>query len=124
MTNLFVIGTTDFTAYEDTEQHAVNKVDIFEEWTDGNWNTHRVIARTRVEGAVVLNFSRTADYAAFLTLLSTARRTNGDYSITVYCANTDTSETVYAFLDVAGDTKFDVTAPIKHYSVTITITER
>ena len=124
MTNLFKIDTTDLTPWEKTSEHEANKTEVWEEWTDGNLVTHRVVSRTRVTGKVILNFSRLTDYTAFLTLLSTKRNVNGYYPVSVYCSNTDTLETVTAFLDVSGDTKFDVTAPIKHYSVTISITER
>lgn len=124
MTDLFKINSTDLTQYEDTTKHAVNRTDVFEEWVDGNWALHRVISRTRVSGTVVLDFSRETDFSSFMTLLSTARNANGYYPITVWCSNTNTSETLNAFLDVAGDTKWDVTAPIKHHSVTITITGR
>ena len=124
MTNLFKINTTDLTPWEKTSEHDVNKAEVWEEWTDGNFITHRNVTRTRVSGNVVLNFSRLTDYTSFLSLLSSERNANGYYPISVYCSNTDTLETVNAFLDVSGDTKFDVTAPIKHYSVTIGITER
>ena len=124
MTNLFKIDTTDLTPWEKTSEHEANKTEVWEEWTDGNLVTHRVVSRTRVTGKVILNFSRLTDYTAFLTLLSTKRTVNGYYPVSIYCSNTDTLETVNAFLDVSGDTQFDVTAPIKHYSVTISITER
>ena len=124
MTNLFKIDTTDLTPWEKTSEHEANKTEVWEEWTDGNLVTHRVVSRTRVTGKVILNFSRLTDYTAFLTLLSTKRNVNGYYPVSIYCSNTDTIETVNAFLDVSGDTQFDVTAPIKHYSVTISITER
>lgn len=124
MTNLFKIDTTDLTPWEKTSEHEANKTEVWEEWTDGNLVTHRAVSRTRVAGKVILNFSRLTDYTAFLTLLSTKRNVNGYYPVSVYCSNTDTLETVNAFLDVSGDTQFDVTAPIKHYSVTISITER
>lgn len=124
MTNLFKIDTTDLTPWEKTSEHDANKTEVWEEWTDGNLVTHRVVSRTRVTGKVILNFSRLTDYTAFLTLLSTKRTVNGYYPVSIYCSNTDTLETVNAFLDVSGDTQFDVTAPIKHYSVTISITER
>lgn len=124
MTNLFKIDTTDLTPWEKTSEHEANKTEVWEEWTDGNLVTHRVVSRTRVTGKVILNFSRLTDYTAFLTLLSTKRNVNGYYPVSIYCSNTDTLETVNAFLDVSGDTQFDVTAPIKHYSVTISITER
>ena len=124
MTNLFKIDTTDLTPWEKTSEHEANKTEVWEEWTDGNLVTHRVVSRTRVTGKVILNFSRLTDYTAFLTLLFTKRNVNGYYPVSIYCSNTDTLETVNAFLDVSGDTQFDVTAPIKHYSVTISITER
>lgn len=124
MTNLFKIDTTDLTPWEKTSEHEANKTEVWEEWTDGNLLTHRVVSRTKVTGKVILNFSRLTDYTAFLTLLSTKRNVNGYYPVSIYCSNTDTLETVNAFLDVSGDTQFDVTAPIRHYSVTISITER
>lgn len=124
LSNLFKINTTDLTKYEDATQHDVNRADIWAEWTDGNWVTHRIIGRTRVSGTVVLNFSRQADFNTFISLLSSERNANGYYPISVYCSNTGTTESVDAFLDVAGSTAWDVTAPIKHHSVTITITGR
>ena len=122
MTNLFKISTTDLTAYEWTEQHKVNRDDVFTTWVDGNWNTHREIVRSRVSGTVVLGFKRETDFSAFITLLSTAQNANGYYPITVWCSNTNTSETVNAFLDIDGDTVWDVTAPIKYHKITVTIT--
>jgi len=122
MTNLFKISTTDLTQWEDTEQHKVNRDDVFTTWTDGNWVEHREIVRTRISGTVVLGFKREADFTAFITLLSTAQNANGYYPITVWCSNTNTSETINAFLDVSGDTVWDVTAPIKYHQITVTIT--
>lgn len=124
MTDLFKISTTDLTKYERTEQHDVNRVDVWEEWTDGNWATHRVIARTRVSGSVVLGFSKETDFANFISLLSSARNASGYYPITVWCSNTNTSETINAFLDITGDTKWDVTCPRKFHEIKVTITGR
>lgn len=124
MTNLFKISTTDLTKWEDATKHDVNRFDIFEEWVDGNWVNHRVIARTNITGKVVLNFARETDFSAFLSLLSSARNADGYYPITVWCSNTNTSESINAFLDVSGDTKWDVTCPRKHHSVEIKITGR
>ena len=123
-TNLFTIGSTDLTKWEKKEDHTVNREDVYEEWTDGNWITHRVIARTRISGTVKLSFARESDFTNFMTLLSSQRDANGYYPITVWCSNTNTSETLNAFLDVAGDTVWDVTAPIKHHDITIAITQR
>lgn len=123
-TNLFVISSTDLTSWEDKEKHEVNRADVWEEWVDGNWVTHRVIARTNVSGKVVLNFSRESDFSSFISLLSSARNADGYYPVTVWCSNTNSTETINAFLDIDGDTKWDVTAPIKHHSVTVEITQR
>ena len=123
-TNLFTIGSTDFTQFEQIDMHQVNRVDVYETWTDANWTDHRVIARTRIGGTVVLSFSRASDYNAFITLLTSARNAEGYYPISVYCSNTGTTETLNAFLDVTGATAWDVTVPIKHQTVTVTITGR
>lgn len=123
-TSLFTVSSTDLTAWEDTDKHAVNKADIYEEWTDGNWITHRVIARTRVTGTVSLSFSRESDFTAFMTLMSSAKSADGYYAVTVWCNNSNTTETINAFLDFSGDTKWDVTAPIKHHDITVAITQR
>ena len=123
-TNLFTIGSTDLTKYEITADHAVNREDVYEEWTDGNWITHRVIARTRVSGTVKLSFARETDFSNFMSLMTSERDANGYYPITVWCSNTNTSESLNAFLDIAGDTKWDVTAPIKHHTITVAISQR
>lgn len=121
---LFKIGLTDLSSYADPEKHAVNRADVYEEWTDGNWITHREMVRTRVAGTVVLKFKRSADYSTVLSLLSTARNANGYYSITVYCSNTDTLENIDAFLTYNGETKWDVTTPMVWQGLTITVTQR
>ena len=122
-TNLFTIGTTDLTQWEDKEAHDVNRTEEYEEWRDGNRIKHRNIF-TYVNGEVTLNFSRETDFANFKSLLTSARNANGYYPIKVWCSNTNSTETVNAFLTVLGDTEWDVTAPIKHHSVKITITGR
>ena len=124
LTNLFKIGTTDLTAFEKTDKHNVNRHDVYTEWTDGNWNDHRVIARTKITGTVYLSFPKAADYSSFLSLLTSARNADGYYSVTVYCSNTGTTETINAFLDVTGETKWDLTTPRVHQAVTVTITGR
>lgn len=121
MTDLFKISTTDLTKWEYTEQHEVNRDDVYTTWTDGNWIEHREIVRTRITGTVVLGFKRETEFTAFMTLLTTARDVNGYYPITVWCSNTNTSETINAFLDIEGDTVWDVTAPIKYHKITVSI---
>lgn len=123
-TNLFTIGTTDLTKWERTENHDVNRSDVYETWTDGNWTDHRVIARTRVSGTVTLSFAVESDFASFMSLMSSARDAEGYYPISVWCANTNTVESLNAYLDISGDTKWDVTSPRKHNTITVNITGR
>ena len=124
LSNLFVIGSTDLTGWEKTEQHNVNRENVFTEWEDGNHKLHRVFLRTRVSGAIVLNFKREADFSAFMALMTSARTSDGYYAVTVWCANTGTTEAINAFLEIVGEDKFDVSVPIKHHTITVTITER
>lgn len=124
MTNLFKINATDLTAYEKTSEHNVNRVDVYSTWTDGNWIEHREIARTRITGTVTLTFPRSTDYTSFLALLTSEKDADGYYPITVYCSNTGTTETINAFLDVQGDTKWDLSSPRVWQGVTITIYQR
>lgn len=120
----FKISTTDLTSWEDIQNHDVNREDVYETWTDGNWIDHRVITRTRVSGTVKLGFAAAADYTAFLTLLSAARNADGYYPISVYCNNTGSLETVNAFLDVTTETKWDLHNGRQWHVATIKIAGR
>ena len=124
MTNLFKIGTTDLTKWDYTANHKVNKADVYQNWTDGNWVEHREIVRTRITGTVELRFSRAAEFTAFLALLTSERNANGYYTVTVYCSDSGTTETIDAFLEYAGETKWDVTCPRVWQGGTVTIYQR
>lgn len=124
MAILFKINNTDLTRWEDRRDHKVNREEIFETWTDGNWIEHRVVTRTRVSGSLKLNFAREADYSAFLALLVSERTADGYYPITVWCDNTGGTVEINAFLTCTGVVNWDVTAPIKHQSITVTIAQR
>lgn len=120
----FKIGSTDLTPWENIQDHAVNRADVYETWTDGNWIDHRVIARTRISGTVKLGFQNAADFAAFTALLSSARDPEGFYPVTVYCANTGTLETIDAFLDVTQADKWDLHNSRQWQVATVKITGR
>ena len=124
MSVLFKIANTDLTKYDYRPEHQVNRRDIYESWTDGNWDEHRVLVRTRIAGTLRLRFTRPADYSAFISLLTSGRDADGYYPITVWCSNTNSLETLNAFLDIDGETKWDVTSPMVYNSVKITITGR
>ena len=121
----FKIDTTDITAYIDVQSYAVNREDVFEEWEDGNWITHRVIARTRYTGSFQAGFASAADFTAFMTLLNTKKNADGYYPVTAYINNTGTTETFNAFLDVANDDdKWDSVNSRQWQVTTVTVTQR
>lgn len=120
----FKISTTDLTGWEDIQSHEVNLDDVYETWTDGNWVDHRVVARTRVTGKVKLGFSKSAEYASFIALLTSARTAGGYYSVTVYCNNTGATSTVDAYLDISEEDSWDLTHSRQWQVVTIKITGR
>lgn len=120
----FKIGSSDWTAWEDIQSHDVQREDVYETWTDGNWVDHRVIARTRISGKVKLGFDRAVDFAAFAAKLSSAKDAEGYYSITVYCQTTGTMETINAYLDVSTEAKWDLTNGRQWQVATIKITGR
>lgn len=121
----FKIDTTDISAYIDVQSYAVNRKDVFEEWEDGNWITHRVIARTRYSGSFQAGFASAADFTAFMTLLSTKKNADGYYPVTAYINNTGTTETFNAFLDVANDDdKWDAKHSRQWQVSTVAVTQR
>lgn len=102
------IGSTDVSGWIDKQSYQVNSEDVYENWTDGNWITHRVIARQRISGSCKAGFSKAADFAAFRQLLTTERQPDGWYTVTVYVNSTGATETIQAYLDVEGDDRWDL----------------
>ena len=124
-TVFFQIGTTDLTSYVDVQTYAVNKEDVYGQWTDGNWIDRRVIARQRRSGSFSVGFAAAADFAAWTSLLASAKTTGGYYAVTAYINNTGSTDTFNAFLDVSNpEDKWDL-AHSRHWLVAqVTLTER
>lgn len=120
----FKIGSTDLTAYADIQNYNINKADVFQNWTDGNWVDHRDMVRTRITGSVKLGFKTAASWSAFLTLLTSQRNAAGYYPVTVYVNNTGTTETIDAFLDMTNVTKWDLVNGRFWRVQTVNITQR
>lgn len=97
----FKIGTTDLTDKVDVQTYAVNREDVFEEWTDANWTDHRVVARQRCRGSLRVGFSSLTDYDAFVALLTAQKAAGGYFTVTAYINNLGAAETFEAFLDAS-----------------------
>lgn len=120
----FKIGSTDLTAYADIQNYNINKADVFQNWTDGNWVDHRDMVRTRITGTILLGFKTAASWSAFLALLTSQRNAAGFYPVTVYVNNTGTTETIDAFLDMTNATKWDLVNDRFWRVQTVTVTQR
>lgn len=126
-TIFFKIGSSssgDLSAFADIQNYGVNKVDVYQEWTDGNWIDHRDIVRTRIQGTVKLGFKSATDWNAFVSLLNATRDEAGYFPVTVWVNNTATSETIDAFLDLAGSGKWDLTNNKFWRVITISVKQR
>ena len=120
----FKLGSTDLSPAADVQNWKVNKVDVWQEWTDGNWTDHREIVRQRVEGSFRLGFKRETDWSDYATLLAAAKNAAGYYSLQVYVNNTAASETVDAFLEISAANKWDLVNSRFWRVVDVKLTER
>lgn len=121
---LIQIGSTDLTAYADIQNFNINREDVYESWTDGNWIDHREIVRTRIRGAFQLGFRTSASWTAFLALMSSEQNAAGFFPVTVYVQNTGSTETIDAFLDITGSAKWDWVNERFWRTISVTLTER
>ena len=96
---LLTINGHDYTKNITVPSWAVSNLEVATTWTDGNSVTHRDVIRHRVTGQFTFkDRNGGADYTAFLADLAAVRTNTNAYTITVYCNNTEASETIDAFL--------------------------
>lgn len=118
------IGSTDVSSHIDIQNYAVNAVDVYDEWVDGNWVTHRVVTRQRVEGTCEVGFAKAAEYDAFVALLASARQNGGWYNINCYLHNTGENVDAEAYIDTDGAAKWDLANSRQWQTIKLKITER
>ena len=117
----FKIGATDVTPWIDIQNYEMDREDVYSSWTDGNWVDHRVIARTRISGEFQAGFEKATDFAAFMSLLQTAKTADGYYAVTAYCGNTGTTEVFNAYLDTESEAKWDLVNSRQWQVVTVKV---
>lgn len=118
------ISDLDLTPFLDIQNHAVNRSEVYQSWTDGNWTERRELVRTRVQGMTTVGFSKAEDFDAFTRQMQTARQTGGFYAVTVFVNNTGETAEIDAFVDTTGAGKWDFTNKGQWQTVTINIFER
>lgn len=104
----FKLGSTDLSPAADIQNWKVDQVDVYQEWTDGNWIDHREIVRQRIEGSFQLGFKTESAWTDFTTLLAAAKNAAGYYTLQIYVNNLASSETVNAFLEISAANKWDL----------------
>lgn len=78
---LFKVGDTDYTRKIISGSYGVNDNDIYKEWTDANFETHRHVYRSQATGSFTMYFGRQSDFQEFLSKLGTVKNNNGSYTI-------------------------------------------
>lgn len=76
--NLVVLGT-----------YAVNKVETYDEWIDGNFKKHKVNIRSKISGTFDLMLKKPIDYGRFVNAINDGR--NPDGSVPVLCSVNNTN---------------------------------
>lgn len=91
-TALFKIGSganaADFTRHIVVPTYTVNKLDVYEEYEDGNYIKHHTIKRTKITGNFTMNFASVAEYEQFINALASAKNSvEGYYTVSLYANN-------------------------------------
>lgn len=120
---LFVVDNKDFTMHIKVPSYKVNDEDIYEEWEDSDYNTHRDITRTRVSGDFTLLYDDVDELDDFFDTINTLKESsdNGAIEMTVYCNNTHSVKTITAFIkyEPANEKPFFGKEKVSGFSVTI-----
>lgn len=116
-------SVTDLSGYVNPRTYAVNQLEIYDEWDDGDRALHRALVRTRVSGRLTLGFDTKTALTNFLALLSAGRKSNLAYDVQAYCHNTGTLVSCVAFLDISGSGIWDDTNSRQWLTIDVTVTE-
>lgn len=117
-------SVVDMTGYADIQNLALNREDVFQSWTDGNWTDHRDVVRTRIRGTVTLGFRSETTYHSFLSGLAGAKLADGTVRLQAYVNNVQTVCSFYAFVDTAGAGRWDLVNARQWQTLTLNISER
>lgn len=121
----FKIGETDITEYIDIQNYNVNRLPVYDTWTDGNHTEHRSLYRNRIEGAFQVGFSNENDLEAFYDILADSQQVNGYYRVTSSVNNLPTTVEYDAYIDTDGEPgKYDTMNGREWLVINVNITER
>lgn len=101
-TELFKVGSVDYTNHIVAGSYDINLIKKYKEWTDGFGAGHRDQRVPKVEGSLDIAFRTAEEYRQFLNDLENAKyNAEYQYSITVKPNNVvpEVSKTIHAFVD-------------------------
>lgn len=98
---LLVINNIDFTKHIKVPSWKVNKEDVYEEWTDGNYKKHREVTRQQIKGDFTLLFDEVDDLNQFFSTINALKvqHPDGYIPVRVYINNYNIQEDIYAVLE-------------------------
>lgn len=96
---LFVINNIDFTERINDLKYKMRRKEIYHEWQDGNFTTHRARLRNVVQGDFVMTFYNEADYDAFNDAVNAATDAEGISTMTVFLDKEKINVTINGFVD-------------------------
>ena len=122
---LFELAGTDFTPNITMATYQVNRVPVYEEWTDANGINHRDTYRSRVSGGFHLKFTENDDYYNFINLVHENTGQSGYTPVTVYLNNYNTVTDVNVFISFEPTNELPYFGKIDKYDgFDVTIEER
>lgn len=97
---LFVVNGIDFTQHIKVPSYKVNRDDVYEEWEDSNYITHREITRGKVSGSFTMLFDDATELEDFYDTIETEREASdcGTVDMTVYLNKQHTTAQITAFI--------------------------
>lgn len=125
--SLFTVNSTDYSDNVLQKSYSVQRQDLYTEWVDGNWITHRVIARQQITGSFNMTFTSAAAYEAFKADIDTVKTADGYCPVTLWVNNIADSVTINAFVELTTKNRWTEDAfggTPELAAVTVKITER
>ncbi len=94
---LFTVNAKDYTPFIISKTYKVNRLDVYESWTDANGITHRVVYRQKISGSFDIKFINRSHYSQFLSDLG-AVKNDGYHAVSLYLNNMLTSANANVFI--------------------------
>lgn len=120
----FKMGGTDYTSKIKMGTYKVNSQPVYEEWTDGNYLTHRVVTRRRLSGSFTMLFDDPVEYYEFLYKVQDLTGIEGYTTASLYVNNLHTIQDANVYISLEPINLVPYFGAKSHDGFTISINER